>query len=87
MIRIGITGQKGFIGTHLYNYFGLNKEIIRIPFNDEFFDQPSMLEAFVKECDAIVHLAALNRHNEPQEIYNTNIELVRKLISAIESCA
>lgn len=87
MIRIGITGQKGFIGTHLSNYFGLSKEIIRIPFNDEYFDQSSMLEAFVKECDAIVHLAALNRHNDPQEIYNKNIELVRKLISAMESCA
>ncbi len=43
------------------------------------------LESFVKHCDAIVHLAALNRHNDPQIIYDTNIELVKKLISALEN--
>ncbi len=85
MIKIGITGQAGFIGTHLYNFFGLNKEIIRVPFYDDYFADPSKLEAFVGQCDAIVHLAALNRHNDPQAIYDTNIELVRKLISAMES--
>jgi UDP-2-acetamido-2,6-beta-L-arabino-hexul-4-ose reductase len=85
MIKIGITGQAGFIGTHLFNFFGLNKEIIRVPFNDDYFADPSKLEAFVSQCDAIVHLAALNRHNDPQTIYDTNIELVRKLVFALES--
>mgnify|MGYP000882052851 FL=1 len=85
MIKIGITGQAGFIGTHLFNFFGLNKEIIRVPFNDDYFADPSKLKAFVSQCDAIVHLAALNRHNDPQTIYDTNIELVRKLVSALES--
>lgn len=85
MIKIGVTGQSGFIGTHLYNFFGLNNEIIRIPFYDDYFADPSKLEEFVGQCDAIVHLAALNRHNDPQAIYDTNIELVRKLISAMES--
>lgn len=85
MIRIGITGQTGFIGTHLYNFFGLNKEIIRVPFYDDYFSSPYKLKAFVKECDAIIHLAALNRHNEPQTIYDTNLDLVRKLTEALES--
>ena len=85
MIKIGITGQAGFIGTHLYNFFGLKKEFIRIPFYDDYFADPSKLEAFVGQCDVIVHLAALNRHNDPQVIYDTNIKLVRKLISAMES--
>ena len=85
MIKIGITGQAGFIGTHLFNFFGLNKEIIRVSFNDDYFADPSKLKAFVSQCDAIVHLAALNRHNDPQTIYDTNIELVRKLVSALES--
>ena len=43
------------------------------------------LETFVKQCDVIVHLAALNRHNDPQTIYDTNIGLVKKLISALEN--
>ena len=86
MQRIGITGQAGFIGTHLFNYLTLKKtEVVLIPFEDNFFEHQDKLEAFVGQCDAIVHLAALNRHNDPQAIYNTNIELVHKLISAMES--
>ena len=86
MIKIGITGQAGFIGTHLYNYLGLRKdEVIRVPFQDDFFSSPGKLEEFVKQCDAIVHLAALNRHNDPQTIYEINTGLVSKLISALEN--
>lgn len=83
--RIGITGQSGFIGTHLYNYLGLKKDLVeRIPFDDSFFQDESKLNKFVKNCDAIIHLAALNRHNEPDVIYKTNIHLVKQLINAIE---
>ena len=83
-VRIGITGQAGFIGTHLYNYLGLKEDVERIPFKDEYFQDEKQLKDFVKSCDAIVHLAALNRHNDPQVIYDTNIRLVKQLISACE---
>ena len=77
MIKIGITGQSGFIGTHLFNFFGLKKdEVDRVPFKDNFFEDESKLEDFARQCDVIIHLAALNRHNDPQTIYNTNILLV-----------
>lgn len=85
MIKIGITGQSGFIGTHLFNYLGLQKEIERIPFNDHYFENQQKLQEFVQTCDAIVHLAAMNRHNDTKVIYNTNIDLVKKLIDACET--
>ncbi len=86
MMKIGITGQAGFIGTHLYNYLGLKKEEVeRIPFHDDYFGDQEKLEAFVSRCDAIVHLAALNRHHDPDTIYSTNLDLVKKLISALEN--
>ncbi|MRS04938.1 NAD-dependent epimerase/dehydratase family protein, partial [bacterium] len=85
MIRIGITGQAGFIGTHLFNFLSLQKDEVQlIPFQDHFFTDRFDLESFVSKCDAIVHLAALNRHNDPQTIYDTNIGLVKKLISALD---
>ncbi len=85
MIKIGITGQSGFIGTHLYNYLSLKKdEIIIIPFKDEYFQNKTQLNSFVKQCDTIVHLAALNRHNDQKLIYGTNIGLVKKLIESCE---
>lgn len=85
MIKIGITGQVGFIGTHLFNYLDLKKaDVIRVPFVDDYFLDEQKLRDFAGQCDVIVHLAALNRHNDPQVIYDTNINLVRKFIKALE---
>ena len=85
VLNIGITGQAGFVGTHLFNTLGLTPEKYnRIPFKDEYFNDSKMLEEFVSQCDVIVHLAAMNRHNDPTVIYDTNINLVRQLIAACE---
>ena len=86
MIRVGITGQAGFIGTHLYNHLGLfSDQYKRVPFEDEYFQENQKLRNFVKQCDVIVHLAAMNRHSDEQVLYNTNIHLVKKLIAAMET--
>ena len=86
MIRVGITGQAGFVGTHLYNNLGLAPDkYTRIPFEDHFFSDSALLRGFVRQCDVIVHLAAMNRHSDPQVIYDTNIGLVKQLIDAMET--
>ena len=85
MIKVGITGQAGFIGTHLYNYLGLQATIERINFNKSFLNNSDALEAFVAECDVIVHLAAMNRHTDPQVIYDTNLHLVTTLRSTMRA--
>ncbi len=86
MIKIGITGQSGFIGAHLYNYLGLTPEkFLRIPFDDSYFNEIGSLSKFVSGCDVIVHLAAINRLNDQEELYKTNIDLVKKLLFACES--
>lgn len=85
MIKVGITGQSGFLGTHLYNTLGLyNKEIERVSFEDSFFSDEVCLRKFVRECDVIVHLAAINRHPDSKFLYETNIRLVQSLIAAME---
>jgi hypothetical protein len=67
--RVGITGQAGFVGTHLYNLLGLYPASFnRIPFDDAFFESDEKLDAFVSGCDVIVHLAAMNRHEDPEVI-------------------
>ena len=86
LITVGITGQGGFMGTHLYNFLGTKSEKIdRLNFQDNYFDNEVDLQNFVKSCDVIVHLAAMNRHEDEQVIYNTNIDLVKKLINACEA--
>ena len=85
MLKIGITGQNGFIGSHLYNTLGLNESIFkRVEFKRTFFENENELDNFVSSCDVIVHLAALNRHNEPKVIYETNILLVKKLVNSLK---
>ncbi len=83
-MRVGITGQAGFVGTHLFNYLGLEEEIVRIPFEDSYFQEEERLRAFVRQCDVIVHLAAMNRCPDIQVLYETNMRLVRQLITAME---
>ncbi len=85
MLRIGITGQSGFIGTHLFNHLSMMKDNYRIiPFKDSFFESIASLKDFVSACDCIIHLAGLNRHNDPEIIYAKNLELVDKLIASLE---
>jgi UDP-2-acetamido-2,6-beta-L-arabino-hexul-4-ose reductase len=83
-IRVGITGQSGFIGTHLHNTLSIFKEeFILIPFLDEYFNDKQQLNKFVASCDTIVHFAAVNRHEDQNVIFKTNIELVQKLIASL----
>ncbi|MCM4164776.1 MULTISPECIES: NAD-dependent epimerase/dehydratase family protein [unclassified Arenibacter] len=82
MKKIGITGQAGFVGNHLYNTLSLDNSITLVPFERSFFGNKELLANFVGECDVIVHLAAMNRHEDAQVIYTTNIELVNHLIEA-----
>lgn len=85
-MKIGITGQPGFVGTHLFNTLNLYKDKFQtIPFEDSFFADKAKLENWVKQCDVIIHLAALNRHNDPEVIYKTNLGLVQQLIDAMKN--
>ena len=85
MKKIGITGQSGFVGKHLYNTLGLfPEEFERIDFDKSFFEDNQKLDEFVNQCDVIVHLAAMNRHHDPEVIYQTNTGLVKSLVEALK---
>lgn len=85
MINVGITGQPGFVGTHLFETLGQQPDKFRrIPFEDAFFEDESKLRAFVKQCDVIVHLAAMMRSPIEGEVYATNMRLINQVLAAIE---
>lgn len=84
-MKIGITGQDGFVGKHLFNTLGLFPDAFqRVAFQRNFFESESDLDQFVSQCDVIVHLAAMNRHESQEVIYETNVNLVQKLVKALE---
>ena len=87
MIRIGITGQSGFVGTNLFNSLQrFPKKYQLISFKDNFFYRDELLNEFVKYCDVIIHLAAIMRSPIKGEVYHTNVELVNKLITSMNNC-
>lgn len=85
MISVGITGQPGFVGTHLFDALGQHPvQFKRVPFEDAFFESEEALRAFVRQCDVIVHLAALVRSPKEGEVYNVNMRLMHQLIDAMQ---
>ena len=86
LLKVGITGQSGFIGYHLTNYLHAlhSEEIEIVPFDAAYFKNPDQLQEFVRQCDVIVHLAAMNRGPD-EDIYATNVLLVQQLIGTLEA--
>jgi UDP-2-acetamido-2,6-beta-L-arabino-hexul-4-ose reductase len=85
MKKVGITGQSGFVGKHLYNTLGLfPDEFERIDFDKSYFNNEEKLDSFVTQCDVIVHLAAMNRHKDPEVIFETNTGLVKTLTESLD---
>jgi UDP-2-acetamido-2,6-beta-L-arabino-hexul-4-ose reductase len=85
MIKVGITGSNGFIGWHLCRTLELDTNKFElIEFQRDWFNDSFKLDLFVSNCDIIVHLAGLNRHNEEVVIYNTNVGLAERLIESFQ---
>ncbi len=84
-LKVGITGQSGFIGYHLTHYLRVqhSDEIEIVPFDAAYFKNSDKLQGFVQQCDVIIHLAAMNRGPD-NDIYATNVLLVKQLIAALE---
>ena len=83
-MKIGITGQDGFIGYHLSQTIKYKFEKYKIiPFEKSFFGNSNLLNSFVSSCDVIVHLAGVNRSKSNEEVYTSNIQFNSALKEAL----
>ena len=83
-MRIGITGQNGFIGYHLTQTIKYkHSDYTFVPFQKFLFEQEDSLSAFVSSCDVIVHLAGVNRAETDKDVYDANIKLNAVLKKAL----
>ena len=80
-INIGITGVEGLIGNHTRVLFHSDPHFKVFPCDREAFSDGDSLRDLVRRCDAIIHLAGMNRGDE-RVVAGTNIALNERLISA-----
>lgn len=84
MIKIGITGQNGFVGKHLVNTLKVKRpDVMLVPFDRTFFENGDLLDEFVLSCDVVIHLAAKNRDESETVIYETNRSLAQRLSASL----
>lgn len=84
MKKIGVTGANGFIGFHLCNHININKDKYHlVNFDRSFFDSKLNMQKFVDNCDVIVHLAAINRTENQNYLFDSNVLMSQKIIDAL----
>ncbi|MDR0832721.1 MAG: NAD-dependent epimerase/dehydratase family protein [Candidatus Symbiothrix sp.] len=83
MMQIGITGQSGFIGKHLFAALEADGRRV-VPFSKEIFETDAALDKFTAQCDVIVHLAALHRDPDPEKLYTENVRLTEQLLASCD---
>ena len=77
-MKIAITGEKGFLGYHLTQYYKWIKEYEVIELGRDYLDNIKLL----KNCDLLIHCAGINR-GKPSEVYEGNISLTQDLINSL----
>jgi UDP-2-acetamido-2,6-beta-L-arabino-hexul-4-ose reductase len=84
MMRVGITGSSGFVGSHLrfLLHERMNDHECILIEKEDFLHQEKLSQKLAV-CDIVVHLAGLNRGDE-DEIYDTNISLTKQLLSVCD---
>ncbi|MCP2014525.1 UDP-2-acetamido-2,6-beta-L-arabino-hexul-4-ose reductase [Deinococcus sp. HSC-46F16] len=83
-MKIGITGARGLLGTHLHAYLYGQPGVEVVAGGREVFASPQSLREFVRGCGAVVHLAGMNRGDDA-EVAATNVRLCEELVAALEA--
>jgi UDP-2-acetamido-2,6-beta-L-arabino-hexul-4-ose reductase len=82
-VKIAVTGAQGFLGWHLRAALvaqGLHEVV---PIGREDYATPTVLAMALEDCDAVVHLAGVNRGPEA-DVEEGNTYLARALAAALE---
>jgi UDP-2-acetamido-2,6-beta-L-arabino-hexul-4-ose reductase len=83
--KVGILGINGFLGDALSRYLKLFPEnFIQIESDRKLFKDSNLMDEFVSQCDVIVNFAGLNRLDDLNIVYQTNINIVNILIESLE---
>jgi len=76
-MKIVITGEGGFLGTHLTHYFRNRSEFELIALGRNYLDSGDKF----KKADYLIHAASIHRDADPEVVYLKNMEIHKELVS------
>lgn len=83
-MKVLITGINGFIGSNLVAHLRERNDLEVLGFGRG--DAPALLQSRIAEVDCILHLAGVNRPQDPAEFKTGNSDLTRQLCDAVVAC-
>lgn len=85
MKKVLITGANGFIGRNLQLHLRERQDVHVVLYHRE--NTPAQLPDMLQGVDFVFHLAGVNRPKDPNEFSRGNVELTRKLCTAVTNAA
>ena len=83
-MKLAITGANGFLAYHLRCHLLKFADYQLTLISTADFQNQSLLSEKIKDVDAVVHMAGVNRGSD-DEVFNGNIQAGEKLIKALEA--
>jgi len=81
-MKILITGSNGFIAKNLISHLNRDENVKLYLFSKN--DSLNILDAYLKECDFVFHLAGVNRPKEVDEFYKGNSNLTKYIVEKLK---
>ena len=81
-MKVLVTGANGFIGKHMCLLLSRKWHEV---FKYDIDSTETQLLEYVKDADAVIHLAGINRPLTPEEFYNGNANFTKKLVDLLKA--
>lgn len=79
-MKIAITGEKGFLGYHLTQYY-IKKNVEVVKLGRNFLENLKL----VHDCDFIIHAAGITKSNIEEDVFIKNVDLCNDMVEKLKN--